>query len=92
MRFSRNEENVSVSIHGAYFPLMNRCEKKDFYCNFRKHYNISDEEIRNFFKALPALNRFLQRSEKLGNFTEIMNILKHHFIAIDVLMEEVGTL
>ncbi|KAJ8731706.1 hypothetical protein PYW08_014436 [Mythimna loreyi] len=54
-----------------------------------KHYNRSDEEIINFFNALPVLKNFGKRTRRLGHFTQILDILKHHFFTMDTIMEEV---
>ncbi|PZC76567.1 hypothetical protein B5X24_HaOG204466 [Helicoverpa armigera] len=88
--------NANCKITQVPFPAVSICnfnmvslrESRNI-AGVLKHYNRSDEEIIKFFNALPLLKNFDQNSRKLGNFTEIMNILKHHFFTVDTIMEEV---
>ncbi|RVE45032.1 hypothetical protein evm_010311 [Chilo suppressalis] len=52
-------------------------------------HNQSEVEIMQFFRTLYMLTHFSVEVHSIGNFTNIMKILKNHYYTMDSIMEEV---
>ncbi|KAL4706228.1 hypothetical protein ACJJTC_013771 [Scirpophaga incertulas] len=88
--------NGSCTINTVPFPTVSICNinlvsLKDirYIKNLLIHYNRTEEEIIDFFQALPRLNTYSIYIGKKRNFTEIMTILKRHYFTMDTIMEEI---
>ncbi|KAF9823765.1 hypothetical protein SFRURICE_017328 [Spodoptera frugiperda] len=88
--------NANCKVNQVPFPAVSICNynmvsmrESQNIAKLLKQYNKTEDEIKKFFNALPALKNYGKSSRGLGNFSEIMAILKHHVFTVDTIMEEV---
>ncbi|XP_028156413.1 pickpocket protein 28-like [Ostrinia furnacalis] len=88
--------DATCNVSQAPFPAVSICnfnmvskrESKDIEKLLKSH-KIPQAEINGFFGALRSLTSFQVNSTLVGNYTRILNILKHHYYTIDSIMSEV---
>ncbi|CAH1644604.1 unnamed protein product [Spodoptera littoralis] len=88
--------NANCKVNQVPFPAVSICNynmvsmrESQNIAKLLKQYNKTENEIKEFFNALPTLKNYGKSSRGLGSFSDIMAILKHHVFTVDTIMEEV---